>query len=82
MSATNASSVLKSLEIDSSRVEALSEADLCELIGFIEYDSRLHTVRCDDYSRDGLETARRDETASAARSRPDVRPLADASCAE
>jgi hypothetical protein len=48
MSATTIGSVLKSLEIDSARVEALSEPDLCELIGFIEYDSRLHTTCCDE----------------------------------
>ncbi|HEV3004689.1 MAG TPA: hypothetical protein VGX78_09515 [Pirellulales bacterium] len=48
MSATTIGSVLKSLEIDSARVEALSEPDLCELIGFIEYDSHLHATCCDE----------------------------------
>jgi hypothetical protein len=48
MSATRTSSVLKSLEIDSAQVEALSEPDLCELIGFIEDDSRTHTMSRDD----------------------------------
>ncbi len=69
MSATKTSSVLKSLEIDSARVEALSEPDLCELIGFIEDDSCLHAPYCD-------------ETLPAANSMPSVRPLADASWRE
>jgi hypothetical protein len=60
MSATN-SSVLKSLEIDSTRVESLSEPDLCELIGFIEYDSRLHSATDDPRS------SRRDESHATAR---------------
>jgi hypothetical protein len=42
MSATKTISVLKSLEIDSNRVESLSEPALCELIGFIEYDDHLY----------------------------------------
>ncbi|HUY31374.1 MAG TPA: hypothetical protein VMV69_01230 [Pirellulales bacterium] len=77
MSATYTGSVLKSLEIDSARVEALSEPDLCELIGFIEYDSRLHPAR-----RDDLGEERRDEAAPVARSAPVAGRLADASCLE
>lgn len=37
---TNAS-ILKSLELDAAQVESLSEADLCALIGFLDYDARL-----------------------------------------
>ncbi len=82
MSATNFSSVLKSLEIDSARVEALSEQDLCELIGFIEYDSRLQAAHCDGLVGDHPGDVRRDDVPRARRSTPGVRPLADASCME
>lgn len=34
-------SELKSLELDPAQVEALSESDLCALIGFLDYDARL-----------------------------------------
>jgi len=82
MSATNFSSVLKSLEIDSARVEALSEPDLCELIGFIEYDSRLQAMPCDGFGSDNTGGMHRAEDPRAWRSTPAVRPLADASCME
>ena len=36
-----ASVALKSLELDASQVESLSEADLWALIGFLDYDARL-----------------------------------------
>lgn len=41
MDGSRAASVLKSLELDASQVESLSEADLCALIGFLDYDARL-----------------------------------------
>lgn len=41
MSATKSGSVLQGLELDSSIIDSMPEAVLSELIGFIEYDSRL-----------------------------------------
>lgn len=41
MDESKVTSVLKSLELDPAHVEALSESDLCTLIGFLDYDARL-----------------------------------------
>lgn len=41
MDRSKTASVLKSLQLDASQVESLSEADLCALIGFMDYDARL-----------------------------------------
>jgi hypothetical protein len=41
MGATKSGTVLQALELDSSIIESLPEPVLSELIGFIEYDSRL-----------------------------------------
>lgn len=41
MSATKSGMVIQALELDSSIIESLPEPVLSELIGFIEYDSRL-----------------------------------------
>lgn len=41
MSATNANSVLETLELDTALIDSLPESVLSELIGFIEYDGRL-----------------------------------------
>lgn len=45
MSATKSGSVLQGLELDSSIIDSMPEAVLSELIGFIEYDSRLSCRR-------------------------------------
>ncbi len=41
MDESRTTSVLKSLELDASQIESLSESDLCTLIGFLDYDARL-----------------------------------------
>jgi len=41
MDRSKTASVLKSLELDAAQIESLSEADLCALIGFLDYDARL-----------------------------------------
>ena len=41
MGATKSGTVLQALELDPSIIESLPEPVLSELIGFIEYDSRL-----------------------------------------
>lgn len=41
MSATNANSVLETLELGTELIDSLPESVLSELIGFIEYDGRL-----------------------------------------
>lgn len=41
MSATKASSVLETLELDTAIIDSLPEPALSELIGFLEYDGRL-----------------------------------------
>ncbi|HEV7225651.1 MAG TPA: hypothetical protein VGN42_23295 [Pirellulales bacterium] len=48
MDRSKTASVLKSLELDASQVESLSEADLCALIGFLDYDARLQE-RLEEY---------------------------------
>lgn len=47
-------SVLKSLELDASRIESLSESDLCTLIGFLDYDARLQ-AKLQDREESALE---------------------------
>lgn len=42
MRATESTSTLETLQLDSRRIESLSEPDLCALIGFLEDDYRLH----------------------------------------
>lgn len=42
MSATKANSVLETLELDTAIIDSLPEPALSELIGFLEYDGRLH----------------------------------------
>ena len=56
MDRSKTASVLKSLELDASQVESLSEADLCALIGFLDYDARLQE-RLQEYE-DSLEEPR------------------------
>ncbi len=41
MDESRLTSALESLELNASQVEALSESDLCTLIGFLDYDARL-----------------------------------------
>ena len=41
MGATKSGTVLQALELDASIIESLPEPALSELVGFIEYDSRL-----------------------------------------
>jgi hypothetical protein len=77
MSATKFNSILNSLEIDSARVEALSEPDLCELIGFIEDDSYWHPA-CDESPPAAHMAGTRPPGAGS----PHVRPSADVSWRE
>ena len=48
MDESRTTSVLKSLELDASQIESLSESDLCTLIGFLDYDARLQ-ARVEDH---------------------------------
>ncbi|HVX63397.1 MAG TPA: hypothetical protein VHC19_22440 [Pirellulales bacterium] len=41
MEESKTTSGLRSLELEPAQVEALSESDLCALIGFLDYDARL-----------------------------------------
>ena len=49
MDESRTTSVLKSLELDASQIESLSESDLCTLIGFLDYDARLQ-ARVEDHA--------------------------------
>lgn len=44
MRATESTSTLETLKLDSRRIESLSEPDLCALIGFLEDDYRLRQL--------------------------------------
>lgn len=54
MDESRVTSVLKSLELDASQIESLSESDLCTLIGFLDYDARLQ-AKLQDREESALE---------------------------
>jgi hypothetical protein len=57
MSATKSGTVLQSLELDSSIIDSMPEPVLSELIGFIEYDSRLSPRKDEQGGGRGQEAA-------------------------
>ncbi|HEX7446010.1 MAG TPA: hypothetical protein VF306_00615 [Pirellulales bacterium] len=54
MSATNANSVLETLDLDTAIIDSLPESVLSELIGFIEYDGRLRRREQQAYEQQAL----------------------------